>query len=79
MDAEVVKGAATAGLGWLALSGCTTTTDHHYIFPKGRGDLFAAEIEAARDLGLRFHPCRGSMDRGVSQGGLPRRGGRGAG
>jgi cytosine/adenosine deaminase-related metal-dependent hydrolase len=71
MDAEVVKGAATAGLGWLALSGCTTTTDHHYIFPKGRGDLFAAEIEAARDLGLRFHPCRGSMDRGASQGGLP--------
>ncbi|MET8158464.1 8-oxoguanine deaminase [Sphaerisporangium sp. NPDC005289] len=71
MDAEVVRGAATAGLGWLALSGCTTTTDHHYIFPKGRGDLLAAEIEAARDLGLRFHPCRGSMDRGVSQGGLP--------
>ncbi|GGL09383.1 8-oxoguanine deaminase [Sphaerisporangium melleum] len=71
MDAEVVKGAATAGLGWLALSGCTTTTDHHYIFPKGRGDLFAAEIEAARDIGLRFHPCRGSMDRGASQGGLP--------
>ncbi|WP_248965233.1 8-oxoguanine deaminase [Sphaerisporangium perillae] len=71
MDAEVVKGAATAGLGWLALSGCTTSTDHHYIFPKGRGDLFAAEIEAARDLGIRFHPCRGSMDRGVSQGGLP--------
>ncbi|MEU9885553.1 8-oxoguanine deaminase [Sphaerisporangium sp. NPDC051011] len=71
MDAGIVAGAATAGLGWLALSGCTTTTDHHYIFPKGRGDLFAAEIEAARDVGLRFHPCRGSMDRGVSQGGLP--------
>ncbi|MFC4532188.1 8-oxoguanine deaminase [Sphaerisporangium dianthi] len=71
MDAEVVKGAATAALGWLALSGCTTTTDHHYIFPKGRGDLFAAEIEAARDVGMRFHPCRGSMDRGASQGGLP--------
>jgi cytosine/adenosine deaminase-related metal-dependent hydrolase len=71
MDAEVVAGAATAGLGWLALSGCTTSTDHHYIFPKGRGDLFAAEIEAARDVGIRFHPCRGSMDRGQSHGGLP--------
>ncbi|WP_214413676.1 8-oxoguanine deaminase [Sphaerisporangium fuscum] len=71
MDAEVVQGAATAGLAWLALSGCTTTADHHYVFPKGRGDLFAAEIEAARALGLRFHPCRGSMDRGASQGGLP--------
>ncbi|RFU43150.1 8-oxoguanine deaminase [Actinomadura logoneensis] len=71
MDAEVVAGAASAGLGWLALSGCTTSTDHHYIFPKGRGDLFAAEIGAARELGIRFHPCRGSMDRGESRGGLP--------
>lgn len=71
MDAEVVAGAASAGLGWLALSGCTTSSDHHYVFPKGRGDLFAAEIEAAAELGVRFHPCRGSMDRGRSQGGLP--------
>lgn len=71
MDAEVVHGAASAGLGWLALSGCTTSSDHHYVFPKGRGDLFAAEIEAARELGIRFHPARGSMDRGRSQGGLP--------
>ncbi|MCW2944436.1 MAG: 8-oxoguanine deaminase [Actinoallomurus sp.] len=71
MDAEVVHGAATAGLGWLALGGCTTSTDHHYVFPKGRGDLLEAEILAARELGIRFHPCRGSMDRGRSQGGLP--------
>jgi cytosine/adenosine deaminase-related metal-dependent hydrolase len=71
LDAEIVHDAAAAGLGWLALGGCTTTTDHHYIFPKGRGDLFAAEIAAAREVGLRFHPCRGSMDRGRSQGGLP--------
>ncbi|GAA4580616.1 8-oxoguanine deaminase [Planotetraspora phitsanulokensis] len=71
MDAEVVSGAATAGLAWLARSGCTTSTDHHYVFPKGRGDLFDAEIEAARQVGVRFHPCRGSMDRGESRGGLP--------
>jgi cytosine/adenosine deaminase-related metal-dependent hydrolase len=71
MDAEVVHGAASAGLGWLAKSGCTTSTDHHYIFPEGRGDLFAAEVEAAAELHVRFHPCRGSMDRGRSQGGLP--------
>ncbi|MEV0384484.1 8-oxoguanine deaminase [Nonomuraea sp. NPDC050643] len=71
MDAEVVSGAATAGLGWLALSGCTTSSDHHYLFPKGRGDLFAAEVEAARRIGIRFHPARGSMDRGESKGGLP--------
>lgn len=71
MDAEVVYGAAAAGLGWLALSGCTTSSDHHYVFPKGRGDLFEAEVRAAAELGLRFHPCRGSMDRGRSDGGLP--------
>ncbi|WP_242885139.1 8-oxoguanine deaminase [Actinomadura litoris] len=71
MDAEVAGGAASAGLGWLAKSGCTTSTDHHYLFPKGRGDLFAAGIEAARELGVRFHPCRGSMDLGRSDGGLP--------
>ena len=71
MDAEIVRGASAAGLGWLALSGCTTSSDHHYLFPKGRGDLFAAGIEAAREVGLRFHPARGSMDRGESRGGLP--------
>ncbi|MFE9581613.1 8-oxoguanine deaminase [Nocardia sp. NPDC006044] len=71
MDAEVVYGAAAAGLGWLALTGCTTSSDHHYVFPKGRGDLFDAEVRAARELGIRFHPCRGSMDRGRSDGGLP--------
>jgi cytosine/adenosine deaminase-related metal-dependent hydrolase len=71
IDAEIVHDAAAAGLGWLALSGCTTTTDHHYVFPKGRGDLFEAEIRAARQLHLRFHPCRGSMDLGRSDGGLP--------
>ncbi|MBO2450427.1 8-oxoguanine deaminase [Actinomadura barringtoniae] len=71
MDAEVVSGAASAALGWLLKSGCTTASDLHYVFPKGRGDLFAAEIDAAAELGIRFHPCRGSMDRGQSQGGLP--------
>jgi cytosine/adenosine deaminase-related metal-dependent hydrolase len=71
IDAEIVHDAATAGLSWLALHGCTTTTDHHYVFPKGRGDLFEAEVRAARSLHVRFHPCRGSMDRGRSSGGLP--------
>ncbi|WP_280383488.1 8-oxoguanine deaminase [Nocardia wallacei] len=71
IDAEVTYGAAAAGLAWLALSGTTTSTDHHYMFPKGRGDLFEAEVRAAAEVGLRFHPCRGSMDRGQSDGGLP--------
>jgi cytosine/adenosine deaminase-related metal-dependent hydrolase len=71
IDAETVSAAAGAALGWLAKSGCTTTTDHHYVFPRGGGDLFAAEIEAARSIGVRFHPARGSMDLGRSDGGLP--------
>jgi cytosine/adenosine deaminase-related metal-dependent hydrolase len=71
IDADVVGAAAAAGLGWLARTGCTTSTDHHYVFPRGGGDLLAAEVEAARRVGLRFHPCRGSMDLGRSRGGLP--------
>ncbi len=71
IDAEVTYGAAAAGLGWLALTGTTTSTDHHYVFPSGRGDLFEAEVRAAAEVGIRFHPCRGSMDRGQSDGGLP--------
>ncbi|MBA2309591.1 MAG: 8-oxoguanine deaminase [Pseudonocardiales bacterium] len=71
IDADIVATAATGSLAWLARSGCTTSTDHHYVFPRGAGDLFAAEIAAAARVGLRFHPCRGSMDLGQSHGGLP--------
>ncbi len=71
IDADIEHAAASAGLAALAVSGCSTTMDHHYVFPQGGGDLLAAEIEAARSIGLRFHPCRGSMDLGVSAGGLP--------
>jgi cytosine/adenosine deaminase-related metal-dependent hydrolase len=71
IDAEIERAAARAGLAALLLSGCTTASDHHYVFPRGAGDLLAVEIEAARELGIRFHPCRGSMDLGVSNGGLP--------
>src|SRR6476646_2806200 len=71
IDEESVSAAATAGLGWLAKTGCTTSMDHHYVFPADGGDLLAAEIEGARAVGLRFMPTRGSMDLGRSQGGLP--------
>ena len=71
VDEETERAAARAGLAALALSGCATTTDHHYVFPRGAGDLLGVEIEAAREIGLRFHPCRGSMDLGRSRGGLP--------
>jgi cytosine/adenosine deaminase-related metal-dependent hydrolase len=66
-----VRAAARAGLAELALSGCTTAADHHYLFPEDAGDCLAASIEAAADVGLRFHPTRGSMDLGRSGGGLP--------
>jgi cytosine/adenosine deaminase-related metal-dependent hydrolase len=71
IDGEIELAGARAGLAALARSGCTTASDHHYLFPHGAGDLLEVEIEAARDLGLRFHPCRGSMDLGRSAGGLP--------
>jgi len=71
IDEQIVQAAATAALAWLARTGCTTTTDHHYIFPRGGGGLLAATINAARDVGLRFHPTRGSMDLGQSSDGLP--------
>ncbi len=73
VDAAWVYAAARVGLAELALSGCTTTTDHHYVFPAGSDgfDVLDAAIAAARELGLRFYPCRGSMDLGASHGGLP--------
>ncbi len=71
IDEAMVHAAALGGLAWLARSGCTTTTDHHYVFPATGGDLLGATIQAAREVGLRFHPTRGSMDLGRSAGGLP--------
>ncbi|MBA3265548.1 MAG: 8-oxoguanine deaminase [Nocardioidaceae bacterium] len=71
IDEDIVRTAATGGMAWLARTGCTTTMDHHYVFPADGGDLMAAEIQAAQSVGLRFLPTRGSMDLGQSQGGLP--------
>jgi len=71
IDEQIVADAATAALAWLARTGCTTTTDHHYVFPRGGGDVLGATVAAARAVGLRFHPTRGSMDLGASAGGLP--------
>ena len=71
IDAESEYAAARTGLAELALSGCTTVFDHHYVFPRGRSGLWEAEVQAARELGLRIVASRGSMDLGVSDGGLP--------
>jgi cytosine/adenosine deaminase-related metal-dependent hydrolase len=71
VDDEIEWAAARAGLAALARSGSSTTTDHHYVFPAGVGDLLEVEVRAAASIGVRFHPCRGSMDLGRSDGGLP--------
>jgi cytosine/adenosine deaminase-related metal-dependent hydrolase len=71
LDVEWERAAAGIGLAELALSGCSTTVDHHYVFPRGVAGLLEAEIEVAARVGLRFHPCRGSMDLGRGSGGLP--------
>ncbi len=71
IDTESVYTSAWVGLAELALSGCTTSTDHLYLHPHGAGDLLTAEIDAAKDLGIRFHPTRGSMSLSEKDGGLP--------
>jgi cytosine/adenosine deaminase-related metal-dependent hydrolase len=71
LDTESAYVSAWVGLAELALSGCTTSSDHLYLHPRGAGDLLTAEIEAARDLGMRFHPTRGSMSLSEKDGGLP--------
>ena len=71
IDEEAEYAAARVGLAELALSGCTTVFDHHYLFPPGATGLLEAEIRAARELGVRIVASRGSMDLGESQGGLP--------
>ena len=71
LDEEAAHVSAWVGLAELALSGCTTSTDHLYVHPAGGGDLLSAEIMAAKDLGMRFHPTRGSMSLSQKDGGLP--------
>jgi 8-oxoguanine deaminase len=69
LDGEAVYISALTGMAELILSGCTTASDHLYLFPNGA--KLDDEIRAAHEIGLRFHAARGSMSLGESQGGLP--------
>ena len=68
---EALDSAATVALAELLLSGCTTTTDHHYVFPAGLEHSIDIEIAAASRLGLRLVATSGSMNRSQRDGGLP--------
>lgn len=69
LDNEAVYISAVIGLAELVLSGCTTVSDHLYVYPNDVD--IGATIQAALEVGVRFHPCRGSMSLGRSRGGLP--------
>ncbi|MFJ2171701.1 8-oxoguanine deaminase [Streptomyces sp. NPDC087851] len=71
IDEPMVRAAAGGSLAMMARGGVTTAMDHHYVFPRGSGDLSGAIIGAAARTGIRFTLARGSMDRGASDGGLP--------
>lgn len=72
LDVQAAYDSAVIGLSELALTGCTLSADHFYLFPSSQGDeILDATVQAARDVGLRFAVTRGSMSRGRSKGGLP--------
>jgi 8-oxoguanine deaminase len=68
---DLLDCAATVALAELLLSGCTTTTDHHYLFPSGLDDAIDIEVAAAQRLGMRVVLTRGSMNLSQRDGGLP--------
>ena len=71
IDEEVERAAARAGLAALLRSGCTTTTDHHYVFPRGAATCWPSRSRRRATSASASTPRRGSMDLGRSHGGLP--------
>ncbi|MEZ7892308.1 MAG: 8-oxoguanine deaminase [Candidatus Wallbacteria bacterium] len=71
LDEEWVYWSTKAAMAELALTGCTGTTDHHYVFPKGGEHFIDTQFKAAAEIGMRFHATRGSMSRSRKDGGLP--------
>lgn len=72
VDEEAVYWSSMLAMAELAKTGCTLSTDHHYLYPRSfTGDLPGIQFKAASDIGLRFAPTRGSMSRSKKDGGLP--------
>lgn len=72
VDEEAVYWSSMLALAELAKTGCTLSTDHHYLYPQGfKDDLPGLQFKAAEEIGLRFAPTRGSMSRSKKDGGLP--------
>jgi 8-oxoguanine deaminase len=72
IDEDAVYWSSRLAMAELVRTGCTLTTDHHYLYPAGfKDDLPGIQFGAASDLGLRFAPTRGSMSRSRKDGGLP--------
>ena len=72
IDEEAVYYSSLLAIGELLKTGCTLSTDHHYLYPdKFGGDLMGIQFEAAEKLGMRFSPSRGSMSLSKRNGGLP--------
>ena len=72
IDEEAVFFSSLLAMGELLKTGCTLSTDHHYLYPEGIGcDIMATQFQAAKILGMRFSPTRGSMSLGRKDGGLP--------
>jgi 8-oxoguanine deaminase len=72
LDEEAIYHASMLAMGELLKTGCTTSADHHYVYPQNiSGDLIGIQFKAAANLGIRFSPARGSMSLGKKDGGLP--------
>ncbi len=72
LDEEAIYTGSLVAMGELLKTGCTTTTDHHYLYPRRvTGDIMGLQFEAAEKLGMRFSPTRGSMSLSKKDGGLP--------
>lgn len=72
LDEEAIYYASMLAMGELLKTGCTTTADHHYLYPQNLScDLIGTQFKAAKNLGIRFSPARGSMSLGKKDGGLP--------